>query len=169
MKSYFNLLSLFLLLYFSIPAIAQDKMLGFNQETSQKQVALEKRFDSNLNNDSLFTRLKILAARPHHVGSEYGKMNVDYMVSRFKSWGFKTKIETYYVLFPTPEIRELEVLSSTPYKAKLQEAVLSEDGTSNQTDEQLPTYNAYSKDGDVTAEVVFVNCRICKLWCTGRL
>ena len=31
------------------------------------------------------------------------------------------------------------------------------DPTSGQTDEQLPTYNAYSIDGDVTAPLVYVN------------
>jgi len=42
-------------------------------------------------------------------------------------------------------------------KAKLQEPALPEDPTSNQTAEQLPTYNAYSIDGDVTGPLVYVN------------
>ncbi len=160
MKFHRTLLTVLLISLFSaisLATLAQNTMSGFSEEQTKQQEILEKNFDGNLNNDSLSIRLKLLSARPHHVGSAYGKMNVDYMVSRFKAWGFDTKIETYYVLFPTPEIRELEVLSPVPYKAKLQEPALKEDGTSNQTDEQLPTYNAYSKDGDVTAEVVFVN------------
>jgi N-acetylated-alpha-linked acidic dipeptidase len=158
MKSRFTFPGIILsFLFFSVTVQAQIKMSGFDKDAARQQTALETKFDGNLVNDSLKLRLKRLSARPHHVGSVYGKMNVDYMVSRFKAWGFKTKIETYYVLFPTPEIRELEVLSPIPYKAKLQEPVLMEDGTSNQTNEQLPTYNAYSIDGDVTAEVVFVN------------
>ena len=43
-----------------------------------------------------------------------------------------------------------------PYKAVLKEQPLAEDATSNQPD-QLPTYNAWSADGDVTGELVFVN------------
>ena len=35
--------------------------------------------------------------------------------------------------------------------------MLAVDPTSNQTAEQLPTYNAYSADGDVTAPLVYVN------------
>ena len=42
-------------------------------------------------------------------------------------------------------------------KAKMDEPVLPEDPTSNQKDEQLPTYNAYSIDGDVTGPLVYVN------------
>jgi len=38
----------------------------------------------------------------------------------------------------------------------LKEPGLKEDATSNQ-DDQLPTYNAWSADGDVTADLVFVN------------
>jgi N-acetylated-alpha-linked acidic dipeptidase len=42
------------------------------------------------------------------------------------------------------------------YQALLKEPALKEDGTSNQ-EGQLPTYNCWSADGDVTAELVFVN------------
>ena len=61
------------------------------------------------------------------------------------------------MLFPTPKSRSLELLGDKPYKAKLEEPALKEDGTSGQKSEQLPSYNAYSADGDVTAELVFVN------------
>jgi N-acetylated-alpha-linked acidic dipeptidase len=45
----------------------------------------------------------------------------------------------------------------THFTAKLEEPALAVDPTSNQKNEQLPTYNAYSPDGDVTAPLVFVN------------
>ncbi len=48
-------------------------------------------------------------------------------------------------------------MGSKPFKAKLEESTLKEDKTSGQKAEQLPSYNAYSADGDVTAELVFVN------------
>jgi N-acetylated-alpha-linked acidic dipeptidase len=48
------------------------------------------------------------------------------------------------------------MVSPTNYKALLKEPALKEDATSNQED-QLPTYNCWSADGDVTAELVFVN------------
>ena len=51
----------------------------------------------------------------------------------------------------------MELLGAKPYKAKLEEGTLKEDKTSGQKSEQLPSYNAYSADGDVTAELVFVN------------
>ena len=60
-------------------------------------------------------------------------------------------------MFPTPKERELELIAPTTFKAKLQEPPVSIDPTSNQQAEQLPTYNAYSVDGDVTAPLVYVN------------
>ena len=101
--------------------------------------------------------MKRLAARPHHLGSAYGKDNAEYMRDLFQSWGYDAKIETYKVLFPTPKIRIVELVAPGKFKARLAEPVLKEDATSNQLKEQLPTYNAWSADGDVTGELVFVN------------
>jgi len=50
------------------------------------------------------------------------------------------------------------LIEGAPYfKANMQEPALPEDPTSNQQNEQLPTYNAYSIDGDVTGPLVYVN------------
>src|ERR1700729_971510 len=78
-------------------------------------------------------------------------------LARFKEWGFDAHIETFNVLFPTPKVRLLEMIEPTKFTAKLEEPALAVDPTSNQKSEQLPTYNAYSIDGDVTAPLVFVN------------
>ncbi len=139
---------LFSLLLCSVPGVAQE---------DSKNKALEASFDVSLNPDSLRSWMKILSAHPHHTGSAYGKQNAEFIASRFKSWGYDTKIEEFYVLFPTPKSRLLEMTSPTPFTAKLAEPALKEDGTSGQSDEQLPTYNAYSIDGDVTGQLVYVN------------
>ncbi len=101
--------------------------------------------------------MQLLSARPHHVGSAYDKQNAQWILSKFKEWGLDAQIESFKVLFPTPKRRLVELLEPTHYVAKLQEPALAEDPTSNQRDEQLPTYNAYSRDGDVTAPLVYVN------------
>src|SRR6185437_11555060 len=98
-----------------------------------------------------------LSARPHHVGSPYDKQNAEWILSQFKAWGLNAQIETFNVLFPTPKERVLELIAPTTYVAKLQEPPVPGDPTSSQTSEQLPTYNAYSIDGDVTAPLVYVN------------
>ena len=98
-----------------------------------------------------------LSARPHNVGSPYDKANAEWMLAKFKEFGFDVHIETFEVLFPTPKERRVELLAPTQFVAKLQEPPLGVDPTSQQTEEQLPTYNAYSVDGDVTGPLVYVN------------
>ncbi len=121
------------------------------------QKEIEKKFDSFLNPSDLKARLEKLSAHPHHLGSPYDKENAEYILSLYKSWGWDAHIETFYALFPTPKTRALEMISPEKYTAILKEPPLKEDKTSGQTDEQLPTYNAYSIDGDVTGELVYVN------------
>lgn len=132
-------------------------LLGFSRAGSENQKSLESRFDSLLKRDNLRDWLKKLSARPHHVGSPYDKENAEFMAAQFKSWGYDTQIEQFDVLFPTPKTRVLEMLAPEKFTAKLAEDALKEDATSNQQSEQLPTYNAYSIDGDVTAPTVYVN------------
>ena len=146
-----------LLLFLCIHSNAQQKLLGFTDAGSEKQKGLEKQFDAQMNAGNLDTWMKFLSSHPHHVGSAKGRANAEYMADLFRQWGYQTEINTYYVLFPTPKTRLLELLGSKPYKAKLEEPSLSEDKTSGQKSEQLPSYNAYSADGDVTSELVFVN------------
>jgi N-acetylated-alpha-linked acidic dipeptidase len=151
----YTLLCLPLLIFIS--AGAQQKLMGFTDANATKQINWEKQFDAQLDAKNLDTWMKYLSSHPHHVGSPQGKLNAEYIANLFKQWGYQTQIETYYVLFPTPKTRELELLGSKPYKAKLEESTIPQDKTSGQKSEQLPGYNAYSADGDVTAELVFVN------------
>ena len=101
--------------------------------------------------------MRVMSARPHHLGSPYGKQNAEWILARFKEWGWDAKIESYDVLFPTPKERVLELLGPTPFKARLEEPPVAVDPTSSQTSEQLPSFNAYSVDGDVTGPLVYVN------------
>jgi N-acetylated-alpha-linked acidic dipeptidase len=136
---------------------APAQLLGYTTQTSATERDLEKKFQDGIVAANIRESDRRLSARPHHVGSPYDKDNAEWMLARFKEWGFDAHIETFDVLFPTPKERVLELLEPTKFHAKLQEPVLAVDPTSNQTSEQLPTYNAYSIDGDVTAPLVYVN------------
>lgn len=98
-----------------------------------------------------------LSAVPHHVGSPGDAENAKWIEQKFREWGLDARIETFEVLFPTPKERVLELVEPTRFKAALSEPPVAGDPTSAQTDRQLPTYNAYSIDGDVTAPLVYVN------------
>lgn len=152
-----RLFILSLLLLISTSLLAQKKITGFLKESSSAQYELEKKFDGLLNAADQDKWMKFLTSKPHHIGSAHGKANAEYMAALFSQWGYETELAVYHVLFPTPKFRSLELLGAKPYKAKLEEAALKEDITSGIKQDQLPPYNAYSADGDVTAELVFVN------------
>ena len=137
--------------------IAQQNISGFTGNALIQQQQLEMQFDAGLKAVNIDNYIKKLSEVPHHVGSEGNEANVTYMVQQFKKWGFRVDVTSYQVLFPTPKERLLELNSPNKFIAALQEKVLAEDGTSGQTDAQLPTYNCYSADGDVTAPLVYVN------------
>ncbi len=135
----------------------EAQLAGYSNNSSQSEREWETKFRAVPDTNNLREYMRRMSARPHHVGSAYDKDNAEWILAHFKEWGFDAHIETFNVLFPTPKVRLLEMIEPTKFTAKLEEPALAVDPTSNQKSEQLPTYNAYSPDGDVTAPLVFVN------------
>src|SRR3984885_14916323 len=143
----------------SVPtgALRTSPLAGYSSQSSGTERDWEKKLQEGIVPDNLRQNMQRLSARPHHVGSAYDKDNAEWILSKFKEWGFDAHIETFTVLFPTPKERIVEMIEPIRFRAKLQEPAVPGDPTSGQTAEQLPTYNAYSIDGDVTAPLVYVN------------
>jgi N-acetylated-alpha-linked acidic dipeptidase len=139
------------------PAEEPVPLQGFSSNAARAEREWEGKFRSVPSPDNLRDYMKHLSARPHHVGSPYDKENAEWILSRYKEWGWDAHIENFEVLFPTPKERLVELVEPTKFTAKLEEPTVPEDPTSSQHDEQLPTYNAYSADGDVTGPLVYVN------------
>jgi N-acetylated-alpha-linked acidic dipeptidase len=135
----------------------QAPLRGYTSEHSATEVQWEQKFRELPDTARLRENMQRLSARPHHVGSPYDKDNAEWLLAQLKSYGLDAKIEVFEALFPTPKLRKLELLGPVKFEAKLEEPALKVDPTSDQKSEQLPTYNAYSRDGDVTAPVVYVN------------
>ncbi|MDP2955499.1 MAG: transferrin receptor-like dimerization domain-containing protein [Longimicrobiales bacterium] len=136
---------------------ADDTLVGFTAQGSRAQRDLEARFDAQLQAENLRTRLEHLTRHPTHVGSPGAKANAEWMVEQFRAWGFEARIDEYQVLFPTPRERLVELVAPRRYRLRLEEPTLAQDATSGVTRDRLPTYNAFSADGDVEGEVVYVN------------
>ena len=130
---------------------------GYTPKSSDAERAWEVKFKALPSPDKQRDYMQRLSARPHHVGSPYDKDNAEWLLARFKEWGFDAHIETFDVLFPTPKDNHLEMVEPRKFIAKLSEPALPIDPTSSQKKEQLPAYNAYSIDGDVTGPLVYVN------------
>ncbi len=146
-----------LLLCLAPSAQAQEtSLLGFTSESSAAEQELEARFDELLNRDNLRDWMERITAAPFYVGTPHNKENAEWVADLFREWGYDTEIVEYQVLFPKPRVREVEMVAPEQYRALLAEPVLDADATSG-VDGRLPTYNAYSADGDVTGELVYVN------------
>ncbi|HKW97681.1 MAG TPA: transferrin receptor-like dimerization domain-containing protein [Bryobacteraceae bacterium] len=139
------------------PADDPPPLEGFSADSSTAERGWEARFKAIPSPDNLREYMQRLSAHPHHVGAPYDKDNAEWILSKFKEWGLDAHIENFDVLFPTPRERAVELLEPSHFVAKLQEPPVSVDATSDQQKEQLPTYNAYSIDGDVIAPLVYVN------------
>src|SRR6202795_2597753 len=139
------------------PTPADIPLRGFFPQSVQAERDLEARFKAMPDPARMREAMRLLSARPHHVGSPYDRTNAEWILNQFKSYGWDAHIENFDVLFPTPVERVVELVAPTTFRASLQETAISLDPTSNQQSEQLPSYNAYSIDGDVSGPLVFVN------------
>src|SRR5262249_22661212 len=148
------MLSLFVLLPSSGASNQEDPLYGFTATGSATERDWENKFRALPSPAIMRDSMQRLAAPPHHVGSPYDTQNGEWILAQCKSWGLAAEIETCVVVFPTPKERVLEMTAPSRYTAKLMEPVVAGDPTSNQQNEQLPSYNAYSIDGDVTGELV---------------
>jgi len=138
----------------------EQPLAGYSAESSRAERQWEEKMRAIPEPDKIRGYMEHLAARPHHVGSQYDKDNADWLLKKFQEFGLDAHIESFDVLMPTPKERAVELVDANgkpKFVAKLQEPVVKEDPTSGQTSEQLPTYNSYSIDGDVTAPLVYVN------------
>ena len=156
-KALLPVVGCFLLGVRSIRPADPPALMGFSPESSRSQRETEDKFRAVPDRGNLRQYMERLSAHPHHVGSPYDKQNAEWILAKFEEWGLDAKVETYDVLFPTPKERVLELVEPRRVMAKLQEPSINGDPTSSQTAEQLPSYNAYSIDGDVTAPLVYVN------------
>ena len=136
---------------------ADDVLLGFGVDESEKQRELEARLVSDISANDLHEWIEVLAAKPHHVASTQGKRNAEYIAALFKQWGYDTRLATYEVLIPVPKVRVLEMLQPQYFQATLTERIVKSDASTTMRDQVLPPYNAFSPDGDVVGHLVYVN------------
>ena len=141
----------------ALPASGQQRPIrGFPSEVLQEQAAREAQLRAVPHADSLRARMRLLSEEPHEAGTDRSRRVAELILAKFRSAGLSAEIELFEALMPRPVSRSLELLSPTQFTASLAEKPVEGDKDANDAN-QLPTYNAYSPDGDVTAELVFVN------------
>ncbi len=132
-------------------------MEGFTASGAAAETQLEQRYDAALSPAEEREWLATLAAAPNHVGSVHDKANAEYLLAKFREWGWDASIETFSVLYPTPRTLRVELTAPTKFVAKLSEPRVAGDASSALTRDELPPYNIYGADGNVNGELVYVN------------
>jgi N-acetylated-alpha-linked acidic dipeptidase len=135
---------------------SRESLIGFKSASSAAELESEKAFDAAIDPADLRSWLEQMSSEPNQVGSPHDKANADFMLRKFTEWGWEARIEVFYVLYPTPTRVELELVAPVSYKAKLFEGAIEGDKTSGR-EGRLPPYNVFCADGDVTADLIYVN------------
>ncbi len=155
---YFSLFAFSVVVASAATAEDAKSVFGFTPARAAEQLEREVAYEKALSASGPREWMQQMTVRPHHLGSPQSKANAEYMADLFRSWGYETEIETFYVLFPTPKTRELKQLRPLPFDASLQEVIVMQDSAAEALRaEALPPFNAYSADGEVTGPLVYVN------------
>jgi N-acetylated-alpha-linked acidic dipeptidase len=146
----------FVFLLFLNTIINAQSLTGFVGDNIAKQLQWEKKFLSIPRASNCEKHLFILTEEPHPAGSQAGYKVAFYIDSVFKSYGLNSKIVEYWAYLPYPEEVSLEM--TQPYKTKfeLKETQWIWDKDTYE-DGIFTFFNAYSPDGEVEAQVVYVN------------
>jgi N-acetylated-alpha-linked acidic dipeptidase len=154
--------ALFTLMSLSLSMVSQQAgtpaaLPGYTAADSKAELDLEQKFRTIPEAKRAHENMLFLAAHPHNVGSEAQRKNAEWVLAKYKEWGWDAHIEQFDVLYPTPQYQILEMIAPTHFKAKLEETPLPDDPYTHETKTQLPGYNIYSADGDVTGPLVYAN------------
>ncbi|PYR77268.1 MAG: folate hydrolase [Acidobacteria bacterium] len=149
-----------LLFTFVISPLANSQppaaLRGFTSDGAAAERQAEEKFKAIPKPDNLREYMRVITQAPHHAGSANSRKVAEYVLSRFKAAGLNASIEQFEALMPYPKERRVELVEPEKYVATLKEPRVEQDKDS-EDDGQLPTFNAYSADGDVTADLVYVN------------
>src|SRR3990172_8143771 len=142
------------LLLVPLVAQAQQPVRGFPSDALAELARREAVLRRTPDTARLRAAMRAMASDQHHAGFPGSRRVAEWALQQFRSYGLEARLGTFQA--PVPVSRRLEMLAPTSFVARLAEPPLDEDPDSRD-EGQLPTYNAYSPDGDVTGELVYVN------------
>ncbi len=147
---------IFLSLIFLTTIIYAQSLTGFIGDNLTKQLQWEEKFLSIPRASNCERHLFTLTEEPHPAGSQAGYKVAFYIDSVFKSCGLNSKIVEYWAYLPYLEEVSLEMTQPYKMKFELKETQWIWDKDTYE-DGIFTFFNAYSPDGEVEAQVVYVN------------
>jgi N-acetylated-alpha-linked acidic dipeptidase len=145
-----------LALFATATVFSQTPIRGYPADQWKPEHDVEQQARALPSPERIRIYMERMCARPHHAGSPGAKAVAEYAAGQLKEWGLDTHIETFEPLLPYPTARSLEMVSPVRYRAELNEPLIPGDKSTEEAG-QLPTFNAFSASGDVTAPLVYAN------------
>ena len=130
---------------------------GFSAASADAQRVREAQLDRSIDPGQMERWLRELSSAPGHVGSAHGRANAEFVLARFREFGWDASIESFDVLYPTPKRVQVQMLAPQRYEAVLSEPPVEGDASSAIREQALLPYNVYGGDGDVSGELVYAN------------
>jgi N-acetylated-alpha-linked acidic dipeptidase len=135
---------------------AEHSIRGFPAEAAATEKAWEAKAQASPDPQRIRSTIQTLSDKPHLAGTPASKAVADTIANQLREWGLDTQVEEFEALLPTPRYRVLEMTAPKFFRAKLIEPPIPGDKNSEDAG-QVPPYNAFSGNGDVTAPLVYVN------------
>src|SRR3954469_22941684 len=141
----------------AVPAslLAQQPLIGYAAANAAKERTLEANAINRPSPAAASAHSRELSKETHVAGTPAQARTRDYVIAQMKKWGMETEVRAYDVWMPRPVSVKASRVSPSPKEFALAEPPVAGDPASSLA--QYPTVNGYSGEGDVTAEIVYVN------------
>lgn len=136
-------------------AASQQPMVGYTAVNAARERAAEADAIKRPSPQQASEHSKDLSRETHVAGTAAQARTRDYVIAQMKAWGIETDVKAYDVWMPHATSVHVARVSPQPKELSLAEPPVAGDPTSKLA--QYPTVNGYSGQGDVTADVVYVN------------
>jgi N-acetylated-alpha-linked acidic dipeptidase len=143
------------LVFASGGAAAQQSLIGYTPANAATETALERSAVARPSPTNASTMSKALSIETHVSGTPAQARTRDYVIAQMRQWGIDTNVRQYDVWMPHAVSVRAWRISPAPREFALAEPPVAGDPSSRIP--QFPTVNGYSGEGDVTADLVYVN------------
>src|SRR5580704_11837706 len=126
-----------------------DSIRGFDPASQAQEIRWEQQARAIPDAGRIGEFIKRYSNQPHLAGTPQSKQTAEAILAQLRDFGLDARIEQFEALLPTPSVRILEITAPMKRRLKLEEPAIRGDPNSNDAG-IVPSYNAYSGDGDVT-------------------
>jgi N-acetylated-alpha-linked acidic dipeptidase len=145
------------ILFLNSLATAQESILGFTQNSADRQKSIEQKFKTIPSPEEEKRQHRIFTQEPHIAGSERNNELARYIAAEWKKQGLEDVVIRRYDVYTTfPKSASLELISPVHYTAGLREKAYDVDPDTRNPN-VTGAWGGMSISGEVTAPVIYAH------------